>query len=214
MKKISFRVGSKFKEEDKSWVPEVARGIFLKKAEEDYVAFRILFTMNMLDTAYYHLHQCIEKYLKTFILDNDIEHGPFYKQGHELEYWAKLCASKDDFFEDEELVKGLTELSHLVTLMRYPSDTIQSWSSSPGDLLKFLDEFVFEMRTKIRHLQYEDIIEKFLNGYISSHPTLRWMFNDFITPEQIKKFITCNNDYFKERGTRVTHYTASHSKIQ
>ena len=104
---------------------------------------------------------------------------------------------KDDFFNDCDFIETLEIISKYEELSRYPQTEIQSWSSSPISLLKFLDEFVFEMRKKIVHNQYDDVIIKFLNGYVSDHPSLSWEFNKFIKPEQIQKFLTFDNDYFK-----------------
>lgn len=187
----------------KNWVIDTYRGLFLKKAEEDYVACRVLFNLNLLDLSFYHLQQCIEKYLKAFVLDKNIEIIPgkkneckdFFKNGHKLETWAKICGRSDSFFNDGDFMDDLSKITFLETISRYPQDSIQSWGSCPIALIKFLDEFVFEMRQKITHDQYEDVIDNFLKGCISSHPKLAWDFN--ITSKQIKNFITFKNDFFR-----------------
>lgn len=203
--KINLSIKNFPEDNDTNWVIDTFRGVLLKKAEEDYITCRILFMLNLLDPAYYHLQQCIEKYLKTFILDRDIkivigrdnQCNDFKKNGHKLEEWGKLCWTKDDFFNDQDLIIALTNISHFEEISRYPQNRIQSWGSCPALLLKFLDEFVFEMRKRIEHKQYSDVIEKFSKGYISAHPALTYKFNKSITAKQIQEFLFHENDYFK-----------------
>jgi hypothetical protein len=219
--RINFHADKFSATDDKKWLPQCYRGIFLMKAEEDYVACRALFMLNLTSTAYYHLHQSIEKYLKAFILDRGIDyHISKCKEqhsagtgidnsilcrclmGHKLEKWAKLCGLDDEFFLDTQLIADLTVLSHLVEVPRYPQDKVQSWGGSPISLIHFLDEFVFEMRTRIRHVQYEDVIQKFLDGYISVHPSLSYEYNKSMTPAQIQQFIACENESFGVVGRK------------
>ena len=80
---INFHVNQFSGTDNKKWLPSTYRGIFLKKAEEDYVACRVFFMLNLLDIAYYHLQQCIEKYLKTYILDRKVNyHTPKCKRSN------------------------------------------------------------------------------------------------------------------------------------
>ena len=73
-------------------------------AEEDYIVSRILLILDRQNCGFYHVQQCIEKYLKTFVLDRNIEIysgrknkcSDFKKNGHKLEYWAKICGRVDD----------------------------------------------------------------------------------------------------------------------
>lgn len=203
--KISLKHGL-FHEEDKDWVIDTYRGILLKNAEEDYVASRVMFILDRTEIAYYHLQQCIEKYLKAFVLDKDIDivsgHknkcSDFKKNGHKLEFWANLCGKVDDFFNDRDFINALISISDFEELCRYPQNRIQTYGSTPKQLLMFLDEFVWEMRNRIEHLQYQDIILAFLNGFTNSDPRINTMFKYSLNPEQIRDFITIDNNILKQ----------------
>jgi len=196
----------KFKEDDnKEWAIDYFRGIFLQKAEEDYISCRILLNMDLTDQGLYHLQQCMEKYMKAFVLDNNIEINPgkknkcddFLKNGHKLEYWANICARKDKFFEEKNLIEKLPLLSHLEEISRYPQNKFQSRSFSPSQLLIFLDEFVSSMIKKIEHLQYRNVIYDFYIGRTIEQPHFKWDIDKKLKPEQIKEFLIFNNNYIK-----------------
>lgn len=190
---------------DKAWVIDTFPGIFLSCAEEDYVAFRVLIILDRVNISYYHFQQCIEKYLKAFVLYNNIEIvagkknecKDFKKNGHRLEYWAEICGRKDNFFNDSDFMTALKSISDFEELYRYPQDNIQTWGSSPKEILKFMDEFVWEMRKKITHTQYQDIIEAFLSGFSNSDPRIYTLFKYSFTVSQIREFLILENDYFK-----------------
>lgn len=202
--KISFGYGYHDKN-NSEWVIDSYRGILLKHAEEDYIASRILLILDRQDNGFYHIQQCIEKYLKAFVLDRNIEIisgrknicSDFKKNGHKLEYWAKICGKVDEFFNDKDFIIDLTIISEFEEIFRYPQDRIQSRSGSPKTLLKFLDEFVWEMRNRIEHLQYQDIILAFANGYTNSDPRLFTKYKYNLTPKQIQEFLTIENDYYR-----------------
>ncbi len=68
------------------------------------------------DTICFHCQQSVEKFLKAFLVENEIEFGKV----HSIEYLIKLCSTADKEFESlYEIAKDLTDYAVEV---RYPDE--------------------------------------------------------------------------------------------
>ena len=91
---------------------------WLIKAINDYKSAQKLLSQPeeeiITDTACFHCQQAVEKMLKAFLLNYNIEFG----KTHSIEYLIKLCSKIDKEFEKlYEIIEGLTEYAIDV---RYP----------------------------------------------------------------------------------------------
>ena len=93
---------------------------WLIKAINDYKSAQKLLSQPeeeiITDTACFHCQQAVEKMLKAFLLNYNIEFG----KTHSIEYLIKLCSKIDKEFEKlYEIIEGLTEYAIDV---RYPDE--------------------------------------------------------------------------------------------
>ncbi len=93
---------------------------WLIKAINDYKSAQKLLSQPeeeiITDTACFHCQQAVEKMLKVFLLNYNIEFG----KTHSIEYLIKLCSKIDKEFEKlYEIIEGLTEYAIDV---RYPDE--------------------------------------------------------------------------------------------
>ncbi len=93
---------------------------WLIKAINDYKSAQKLLSQPeeeiITDTACFHCQQAVEKMLKAFLINYDIEFG----RTHSIEYLIKLCSKIDKDFERlYEITEGLTEYAVEV---RYPEE--------------------------------------------------------------------------------------------
>lgn len=89
---------------------------WIKKAEEDYlVATRELkFEPSALYAVCFHAHQCIEKYMKAILQENEIE----FEKIHDLEVLLQQC--RDIIPELEKNREKIIKLSTYAVDVRYP----------------------------------------------------------------------------------------------
>lgn len=129
-------------------------GRFIYGAEEDYVLARVLLYMSIYDAGMYHYQQCMEKFLKAFLIQNNVQ----FRNTHNLETLRALCEQRDNFFSDPDLVDACDKVKPFEVVGRYPSELLRSYGWVMPDLAFFLDEFVYEMRGKINRQGIADII--------------------------------------------------------
>jgi HEPN domain-containing protein len=94
---------------------------WVRKAEEDYEAALVLARKRKRPTpgaVGFHCQQCIEKYLKAFLVSNNVN----FPKIHDLLELHKLCLSIDPTFE---LIGDLLdELNPFAVEFRYPGEEI------------------------------------------------------------------------------------------
>jgi HEPN domain-containing protein len=99
------------KEETKKW---------LIKAINDYkTAKRLLKPPEdeiITDTLCFHCQQTVEKFLKAFLVENNID----FEKIHTLEYLIKLCSTVDSNFEN--LYEVAEKLASYAISIRYPDE--------------------------------------------------------------------------------------------
>ena len=110
------------------------------KAEEDYRASLSLNPADVPDVICFQSHQCIEKYLKAFLISKD-EKPPWI---HDLIRLNELALRHDERVTD--LHDLLQKLNPYATLTRYPG-----WGATPEDA-EIAVNAMKEARTIIREL--------------------------------------------------------------
>ena len=120
---------------------------FIVGAESDYVLSRILLLLGMNDPGMYHYQQCMVKYLKAVLIDNDVQ----FENTHNLELLRSRCEPLDEFFSDEDLSEACQKVWRFEVIGRYPQTQIRAYGWTMPDLVNFLDEFVHIMRKKVNH---------------------------------------------------------------
>jgi HEPN domain-containing protein len=88
---------------------------WLKKADEDFgFALSVVEESTFYAQICFHFHQAAEKYLKAFIIANDLE----FKKIHDLPVLLKLCLKKTDQFR--KISDDCKFLNRFYTDTRYP----------------------------------------------------------------------------------------------
>lgn len=92
---------------------------WIKKAEGDYRLAKLGFKQKdslIFDGVCFHCQQCAEKYLKAWMIANDVE----FKERHDLEYLLGLIVPSDPSFE---FIRDLLiVLNEYAVDIRYPGD--------------------------------------------------------------------------------------------
>ena len=92
---------------------------WIYKAEEDFESAVYLFKKDkkaVPDSVCFHCQQCIEKYLKAFLISNDIEPPEI----HDLQRLKAICSEVDESFE--EVSGELDILNAYAVNFRYPGE--------------------------------------------------------------------------------------------
>jgi len=88
---------------------------WLKKADEDFqFAVSVIDVSNFYAQICFHFHQAVEKYLKAFIIDREVE----FKRIHDLPILLKSCMECDNTLE--ELMDACKFLNRFYIDARYP----------------------------------------------------------------------------------------------
>ncbi len=112
---------------------------WILKAEEDYKACLALDSQEVPNVICYHAHQCIEKYLKAFLISIN-EKPPWI---HDLIRLNELAVRKDERLID--LDELLQKLNPYATTTRYPS-----WCATVDDVNVSIG-IMKELRKKMRN---------------------------------------------------------------
>ncbi len=134
---------------------------FIVGAEEDYIVTRYLILSGVTGLGLYHYQQCIEKYLKAYLIDK--KHHNF-RNTHDLIELIKICSNHDNFFQDKDLIEGCKQLNPFEEAGRYPSEKVRSFGFTNPDILYFLDEFIYEMRKKVNRKGILDVIKELVKN--------------------------------------------------
>ena len=163
--------------------------IWLRLADEDYIATRLLFYYGLERIAAYHLQQAVEKYLKSFLL----KYYPKVKYTHNLDSLLKSCQEKERFFEKEHVKNFINLLYNTKNSntnkvdfneIRYPSLLAIDY-----DILHCMDYFA----KKVRDLINSNIIDDL--SYLLSGPVVNWPFSEGI---ELRSIFFYKNNYFEQ----------------
>lgn len=159
---------------------------FVIGGEEDYVLARILHQVSLHDSGMYHYQQCLEKFMKSFLIERDIH----FKPTHDLELLRARCVKHDQFFREINLVDACSKVTPFEVWGRYPAKKAHSYGWVIPDLIYFLDEFVYEMRNKINRSGFYDIISEMRSsGKINPLPGI-------VPSSYLVDLFFLNNQYF------------------
>ncbi len=101
---------------------------WLKSADEDFeFAVLSLEDSTFYAQIYFHFQQAAEKYLKTFIIANDLE----FKKIHDLTVLLKICVSKNNHLES--LIDECRFLNRFYIVTRYPVHWSESFTEEDGE---------------------------------------------------------------------------------
>lgn len=91
---------------------------WFEKADKDLKVVQLSISEGsyLSDMACYHAQQCVEKYLKGFLISHRIE----FPLTHLLNHLLKLCVQIDDHFR--AITDPVLELQEYSTAVRYPPD--------------------------------------------------------------------------------------------
>jgi HEPN domain-containing protein len=90
---------------------------WILKAEDDYRSAEALLYMveaPIVETACFHCQQCVEKYVKAFLEEHEID----FPRNHNLMQLLDLCIRLDESFET--IRRSLQSLEHYAVTVRYP----------------------------------------------------------------------------------------------
>jgi HEPN domain-containing protein len=89
---------------------------WISKAEDDFVVAEreYIFKKPIYDVVCFHAQQCVEKYMKAMLQENDIE----FEKIHDLDLLLEKCKKFIPWLEDYK--KELIELSSFAVEIRYP----------------------------------------------------------------------------------------------
>jgi HEPN domain-containing protein len=122
---------------------------WLNKAEEEYeFASSIMEDTTFYSQLCFHFHQAAEKYLKTYIIANDLE----FKKIHDLMVLLKICLSKNKEFE--KLRNSCKFINRFYIETRYPvhwptsftKDEVIRASGHAGEIRKLIRSLVTETK--------------------------------------------------------------------
>lgn len=127
---------------------------WIERAEADLKAAEILIEADplILDIACFHCQQAVEKFLKGYLVFNDVDF-PFT---HSLEYLLELCSESDNEFSTLEI----GHLTQFAVRMRYPHD-----SFAPD---KEESIFYFEVTARVKKM-----VQERLKGSFKNNDTMR-----------------------------------------
>ena len=118
-----------------------------EKAEQDYLSAIDLIRRKsrpVPDAVCFHCHQAVEKYLKAYLVANNIR----FTKTHDLIELLKLCLKADSSFEFiHDLLEQLNPYSVEV---RYPGVTVNLKEAKEAVyLMKKVTDFIFEKESKL-----------------------------------------------------------------
>lgn len=179
--------------------------LFVDLADRDYLAARLLFGCgnSLYNLAAYHAQQCLEKYLKAFLVQ---ESNSFIKT-HDLDKLRALAEIHNSYFSESEVKKALTEFNKYDQVTRYSAEAnydpeyykdssiemAGAWMFS-FEHIKILDKLVYEIRRLIdfSQLKGRDNLKDILEEKKDNILTLTWKL-----PIPVKKILIIQNDHFK-----------------
>ncbi|MCX5697502.1 MAG: HEPN domain-containing protein [Candidatus Omnitrophica bacterium] len=183
--------------------------LFIDLADKDYLAVRLLFGCGncFYNLAAYHSQQCLEKYLKAFL----VQKTSTYLKTHNLKELREMAEAHNSYFSKDEVKKALAEFDKYDQVTRYSAEATYDpnsqknkcfeikgvWSFGLGfGNIRTLDKLVYEIRSlmdfdklKGRNNLKDIFKEEKNNSFI-----MCWKL-----PIPIKRVLTIENDYWGGR---------------
>ncbi len=179
---------------------------FIDQADEDYLAARLLTFCGptMWHTAAHHSHQALEKYLKSYL----VQEQQAYPESHDLKKLGELAAAHNNFFAEEDIKKLLAEFDQFEQVSRYggmakydPVSNQSTQFTTAGSFvwtdsnLKPLDMLVYQIRGFLDFSQ-KPTLDHLAAAQRENHNI--GFVKDWRLPNlSIKQILTSANDYYK-----------------
>ena len=178
---------------------------FLKQADDDYLATRLLFICGagFHGLAAYHSQQCLEKYIKAYT----VQEAKKFIKTHDLEPLREMAANYNDYFSKGEVKKQLAEFNVYDQVTRYGAESSYDphhvktdsmeiageWHLS-GQHIKILDKLVYEIRSLLdfKKMNWPDTLKAILEERKDIMFVATWRL-----PFPIKKVLIIGNEYYK-----------------
>lgn len=118
---------------------------WIRKADEDFAYAKTSLEKGLDFPAQicFHFHQAAEKYLKAYIVANELE----FQRIHDLTKLLQTCSGKDSEFENLE--RGLSELNPFYIETRYPDFSGMVNQSDAENALKTVSEVASFVKSKL-----------------------------------------------------------------
>jgi len=163
----------KMEKSNREFEPE----LWLRLADEDYVATRLLAYYNFERFAAYHMQQAVEKYLKCFILKHyEIDYGnkvPIIKgcqnirfKTHDLKQLLECCQQKNVFFKKPDVINFIDTLKNFDEI-RYPSPLMIDY-----EIFSKMDYFAKNVRDLI-DIKIVDLISHLQSGPVAGRDMVK-----------------------------------------
>lgn len=119
---------------------------WIKKADEDFQYAKIGLDEELEFYALicFHFHQAVEKYLKAYIVANELT----FQKTHDLSKLLKICAEEDREFDI--LNKDVSELNPLYVETRYPEFMENILKSDVQKAFKITEKIAFFVKSKLK----------------------------------------------------------------
>ncbi|MFA5287444.1 MAG: HEPN domain-containing protein [Candidatus Omnitrophota bacterium] len=178
---------------------------FLKQADDDYLATRLLFLCGsgFHGLSAYHSQQCLEKYIKTYT----VQEAKIFIKTHDLEGLREMATNYNVYFSKDEIKKQLVKFNVYDQVTRYGAESTYdphhvkngfieiagSWFFS-GEHIKILDKLVYEIRGLLNFgkINWPDTFKAILEDRKEVMMVATWRL-----PIAIKKILTVGNEYYK-----------------
>lgn len=180
--------------------------LFTDQADEDYITARLLtFCGNtMWHIAAYHSHQAIEKYIKSYLVQEKQE----YPDIHNLKILGELAGEINDFFKNEEIKKLLELFDQFEQISRYGgfakydplSNKTQNYTIVGGfewtdSNIKQLDKLVFNIRGLLDFSSKPTLDS--LKAILNDDKQIKFVKNWKLPRISIKEVLISHNDFYR-----------------
>lgn len=179
---------------------------FTDQADEDYISARLLsFCGNTLwHAAAYHSHQAVEKYIKSYLVQEKQE----YPDTHNLKGIGELAGRINSFFKNEKIKQQLELFDQFEQVSRYggfakydptsvksKSFTIVGGFAWTDSNIKQLDELVFSIRGLLDFSSKPTLDN--LRAILNEDTKIGFV-KDWLLPTiSLKKVLISSNDFYK-----------------
>lgn len=116
------------------------------KAEEDFLFAKTTFDegIDFYSPICFHLHQAVEKYLKAYIVANNLD----FSKIHDLSQLLQICSNHDSSFS--QLTGQVNELNPYYIETRYPGIAVSFGRVQTEQALKITEEIISFIKSKLR----------------------------------------------------------------
>jgi HEPN domain-containing protein len=169
-------------------------GELVGHADDDVIAFAVLWVNLVWTAAFYHAQQAIEKYLKALILSMADPEGkttlPRKYWNHKLLELAEECAKTFPYYAEPATKKKLRFFAELDQALRYPwVKRCETRSSLSVEALRWFEELVHHLRNDIPIGLDDYMLAMLVRGYFHRNPS-----REFPQPKEMLALFTPSVD--------------------